>query len=83
MARLDARSEAQTRRLLSSCDQVAITDTVIERARELASGTLRTLDAIHLATALRVAAQRFLTYDRRLAEAASAAGLRVLSPGAA
>jgi predicted nucleic acid-binding protein len=43
---------------------------------------VRALDAIHLASALRVGAREMLVYDRRLAEAASAAGLQVLSPGA-
>jgi uncharacterized protein len=43
---------------------------------------LRTLDAIHLATALEVGAGEMLVYDRRLADAASAGGIVVLSPGA-
>jgi predicted nucleic acid-binding protein len=43
---------------------------------------LRTLDAIHLATALSVAhdLDGFVSYDARLTEAASSAGLDVLSP---
>jgi uncharacterized protein len=43
---------------------------------------VRTLDAIHLATALRMSDQltSFVTYDRRLADAAIAAGLTVDSP---
>ena len=43
---------------------------------------LRTLDAIHLATALRVRPDALLAYDRRLLGAAAAAGLSVASPGA-
>ena len=45
---------------------------------------LRALDAIHVASALRVAEEldAFVTYDARQASAAAAAGLRVLSPGA-
>lgn len=46
--------------------------------------TVRTLDAIHLATGLRLRGQgrltSFVTYDQRLAGAASAAGLRVEVP---
>jgi hypothetical protein len=40
------------------------------------------LDAIHLATALSVGSDlgAIATYDRRLASAATAAGLRVLRP---
>jgi uncharacterized protein len=43
----------------------------------------RTLDAIHLATALRMSDQltSLVTYDRRLADAAVAAGLTVDGPG--
>lgn len=43
---------------------------------------LRALEAIHVAAALRIAdsIDAFVTYDRRQAEAAEAAGLRVLSP---
>jgi uncharacterized protein len=44
--------------------------------------TIRSLDAIHLATALRIRAQltSFVTYDKRLADAAQAAGLTVDMP---
>ncbi|HEV2778367.1 MAG TPA: type II toxin-antitoxin system VapC family toxin [Actinophytocola sp.] len=47
---------------------------------------LRSLDAIHLATADHLVASgkhitAFVTYDKRLAEAASAAGLTVVAPG--
>jgi predicted nucleic acid-binding protein len=46
--------------------------------------TLRSLDAIHLATAQRLGAdlQAFVTYDKRLLTAAEAYGLPVASPGA-
>jgi predicted nucleic acid-binding protein len=44
--------------------------------------TVRSLDAIHLATALRIRSQltSFVTYDKRLADAAHAAGLPVDMP---
>lgn len=44
---------------------------------------LRSLDAVHLATALAVGASglQMVTYDDRLAEAARAAGLAVTQPG--
>jgi predicted nucleic acid-binding protein len=43
---------------------------------------MRSLDAIHLATALRIVADldAFVTYDRQLGRSAVAAGLRVESP---
>ncbi|MBA3382179.1 MAG: type II toxin-antitoxin system VapC family toxin [Actinobacteria bacterium] len=45
---------------------------------------LRALDAIHLASALmsRELLRGFLCYDRRLADAATREGLRVIAPGA-
>jgi len=44
---------------------------------------LGTLDAIHVATALRLGAslREFVTYDRRQAQAAARAGLNVVQPG--
>ncbi len=46
---------------------------------------LRALDAIHIATAVLLGPdiESFITYDTRQAEAARAAGLRVIAPGAA
>jgi hypothetical protein len=43
---------------------------------------VRTLDAVHLASALRVEADELVAYDRRLLAAAAANGLEVTSPGA-
>jgi len=44
---------------------------------------VRSLDAIHLATArrLEVGLEAMVTYDRRMTEAAQLAGLHVVSPG--
>lgn len=42
---------------------------------------LRSLDALHLATALRVDATVVVAYDHRLQEAARAVGLAVAAPG--
>jgi predicted nucleic acid-binding protein len=51
------------------------------RAGGLAPATLRTLDAIHVATALALeAVDAFVTYDERQAEAARAVGLPVVRP---
>lgn len=51
------------------------------RASDVAAGNgLATLDAIHLASALRVKSPQlaFLTYDKRLANSAKKSGLKVL-----
>ena len=51
-------------------------------AGNLKSPTLRSLDAIHLATALAIDGEvEFVTYDERLATAAREHRLRVVQPG--
>ena len=66
---------------LTSCLLVAVTAQLLERARGLASRTIRTLEAIHLASALRVEADELIAYDRRLLAAADEHGLAVRAPG--
>lgn len=43
-------------------------------------GPLRSNDAIHLATAMRIGADEIVTYDQELAEAAERTGIRAVSP---
>jgi uncharacterized protein len=61
---------------------VRIDDEVIGQAGILLPPSLRSLDAIHLATALSLGAavEAMVCYDNRLTEAATAAGLHVNSP---
>ena len=62
-------------------DVVEFDEELSVRASEVAAGdSLATLDAIHLASALRVKSPQlaFLTYDKRLAKSAKNSGLRVL-----
>ncbi len=58
-------------------------DEVLTIARRLNPSELRSLDAIHLATALSIGADlgALFSYDDRLTAAAIAAGLCVLAPG--
>jgi len=60
---------------------VDATRELLDEAASYTSSHVRALDAIHLVSALRIGAREILVYDRRLAEAAGAAGLEVLSPG--
>lgn len=55
-----------------------------QRAKDLEPTTLRSLDAIQVASALHLhyVDVVFVGYDRRLQEAAEAAGLKIESPGA-
>jgi hypothetical protein len=73
---------AETELLLHSCLLVDVSPALLRDAAGLASRTVRTLDAVHLASALRVEADGLVAYDQRLLAAATALGLYVVSPGA-
>jgi predicted nucleic acid-binding protein len=80
IARPEAERISEAERLLSSVMLIRISDPILRRAAGLSSAELRTLDAVHLATAERVGVTEILTYDRRLSAAAEQLGLRVASP---
>jgi predicted nucleic acid-binding protein len=71
-------------RLLGGVALIPLDDAVLASSETLPPTTVPTLDAIHLATAVRLAAAGVLdtvmTYDRRLAVGAAHHGLRVLAP---
>ncbi len=73
--------QRETDRLLGSCMLVDVSDGLLGAAGRLTSRALRTLDAIHLASAMRVAADEIVAYDRRLLRAAGEHGLTVSHPG--
>lgn len=60
-----------------------LTPAILDQAGRLQPSALRTLDAIHVATAASLALPdlAFITYDDRQASAARAVGLRVTQPG--
>jgi uncharacterized protein len=63
-------------------DLIAVGTRVLIDAAAIEQPFLRTLDAIHLAAAasMRASLSAFVTYDKKLAAAATDAGLPVLSP---
>lgn len=65
---------------LSGIAEFPLSDAVLARAQRVGKTSLRSLDAIHLASALAVGADSVLTYDDRLADSADAVGLVVLAP---
>lgn len=71
------------RELLTAFDFVAIDDDIVDGAINEPDRMLRSLDAIHLATArlLGPDLDAVVAYDDRLAAAATDAGLPVISPG--
>lgn len=80
----DERGVEAARRVLRAITLVELDQQARRRAMALDPLGLRALDAIHLATAvgLHLADLVFVGYDRRLQEAAAAAGLEIQSPGA-
>jgi hypothetical protein len=70
------------RDLLSAFSCIAIDDEIVEAAMDEPDRALRSLDAIHLATARIVGPDLdgLVTYDARLSTAAGDAGLVVVSP---
>lgn len=73
---------ASGRRVLARVDLVRVNDRVLSAAGALLPIEVRSLDAIHLATAGRLGADlaEIVTYDERMADTAKAMGYRVSAP---
>ena len=78
-----ARALAAAERVLRGLALRRLTRGLLVEAAGFGQPRLRTLDAIHIATALdlRGAVECFVGYDRRQLDAAAAAGLPTASPG--
>lgn len=76
------REPREGRQAIRSLSLIALTDDVLDLASDLEPSVLRSLDALHLASALSIGdgVDAFLTYDQRLARAAELAGLDVETP---
>ncbi len=74
---------ARARAVVGDLDLVPLDRAVQDLACDLTDPFLRSLDALHLASALILGdgLAGFVTYDRRLADAARGAGLVVTAPG--
>jgi uncharacterized protein len=71
-----------TEQLLDTVTMVPVESVVLEAASELPEPSLRTLDALHVVTAMFLRPlDAFLTYDVRQAASARLAGLRTVAPG--
>jgi predicted nucleic acid-binding protein len=76
----DSRTRAQA--VLARVRLLAIDDALLDAAAGLPPDILRSMDAIHLAAARSFGASLdvIVTYDSRMAEAATAGGLRCVAP---
>ena len=81
LARYAPESAIRLHPVLDLVDLVEMDVSIRILAQTIRPKTVRSLDAIHLATALRVQPASFVTYDKRLADAARDAGLTVEAPG--
>ncbi|MGH3569907.1 MAG: type II toxin-antitoxin system VapC family toxin [Pseudonocardia sp.] len=80
--RVAAEMLPRTELLLGEVTQVELTSPILESASRLSHRYLRTLDAIHLATALLIQNDLdvLITYDMRLLDAANAHGIPTAAP---
>ena len=83
VGRRSPKSMNQARSVLSVIEFIELDEGIAEQAAVLEPVGVRSLDAIHLASALalREELDAFITYDSRQADAARALGLAVAAPG--
>ncbi len=82
--RVDADALPSARAVLAGLDLIPLSGDLLDEAADVGGTMLRSLDAVHLASALSIREhlEAFVAYDHRLAEAASAAGFECVQPGA-
>ena len=84
LRRVVAREPALTQRavseLLRGVDLHELPPPLFTEAGLLPGAGLRSLDALHLAAAIRLEVESVITYDVRMTEAATSLGLDVLAP---
>jgi hypothetical protein len=80
--RVGSRVQAEARVLLGDLDLVPLDRAVQDLASDLGSPLLRTLGALHLASAVLLAEHltALVAYDQRLVSAAKSEGLNVAAP---
>jgi predicted nucleic acid-binding protein len=77
------RVAADSRAAIRGFFLLSLDSDVCQEAAKLGSPLVRSIDAIHIATALAIGDRDldFVTYDDRMAEAARECGLKVVQPG--
>lgn len=79
--RIEGLSHQSATLVLDGVDLYEAPPSLFREAGLLPGIGLRTLDALHLAAAVRIGVDAILTYDARMISAAHDAGLAVVSPG--
>lgn len=73
-------SQTRATAILTRIAQVQMDQSILRSAGQLSGPFLRSLDAIHIQTAMTIGARAVLTYDKRMMEAAEYFGIEVLAP---
>jgi predicted nucleic acid-binding protein len=81
-ARYGPKYEMAAREWMDGLSMLPLDETILDIAAEVEPAGLRSLDALHLATALSIREEIgvFITYDERLGDAAEGQGLTVVQP---
>jgi len=79
---LGSKATRRGREVLARVELLRVNDRILDAAGDMVPSDLRSLDAIHLASAEALGSdlRGFVTYDERLANAAAGRGLRVVRP---
>jgi predicted nucleic acid-binding protein len=82
LARYAPEAASRLPAVLDQIDLIDLDQRIRMLARTVTPATVRSLDAIHLGTALHIRSEltSFVTYDKRLLDAAQVAGLPIDSP---
>lgn len=81
-SRVDAKARPIAEQVVAAIDLIAVDDSLLDEAALLPPDELRSLDAIHVASALLLgdAVGVAVTYDERMREAIDAAGIPTVAP---
>lgn len=78
--RAPALTQEAVSELLDGVSIYEVPSSVFREAGLLPGANLRSLDALHLAAAVRIGAEHVVTYDTRMGDSARSLGLSVLAP---
>ena len=78
--RIDGLTQETVSHLLDGVALYEVPPSLYREAGLIGDGSLRSLDALHLAAAVRIGVDGVATYDTRMAAAARSLGLRVVAP---
>ncbi len=81
IGRYEGLAQSDASDLLDRVDLHEVPPSLFREAGLLPGSSLRSLDALHVAAAVRLGVDAVATYDKRMQQAVVAAGLRVIAPG--